>query len=144
MTLQQILDLPDENVTKNPGRDIKEPILNAIAEISEMENGDIVIEPMYNTNGNIIEFLEEGYARISLHNEYLDYFGDLAKTKKAKIENTMKKREEIAEKAKIKALANKIEKDEKSKIINAFSALETNIWCFTPSEAGFTDIMPKL
>lgn len=114
-TLQQILDLPDENVTKNPGRDIKEPILNAIAEISEMENGDIVIEPMYNTNGNIIEFLEEGYARISLHNEYLEYFGDLAKTKKAKIENTMKKREEIAEKAKIKALANKIEKDEKSK-----------------------------
>ena len=80
-----------------------------------MENGDIVIEPMYNTNGNIIEFLEEGYARISLHNEYLEYFGDLAKTKKAKIENTMKKREEIAEKAKIKALANKIEKDEKSK-----------------------------
>ena len=114
-TLQQILDLPDENVTKNPGRDIKEPILNAIAEISEMENGDIVIEPMYNTNGNIIEFLEEGYARISLHNEYLEYFGDLAKTKKAKIENTMKKREEIAEKAKIKALANKIEKNEKSK-----------------------------
>lgn len=113
-TLQQILDLPDENDTKNPGRDIKDPILNAIAEISKMENGDIVIEPVYNTNGNIIEFLEEGYARISLHNEYLEYFEELAKNKKNKIENTMKKREEIAEKAKIKALASKMEKEKKS------------------------------
>ena len=112
-TLQQILDLPDETVTKNPGRDIKDPILNAIAEISKMENGDIVIEPVYNTNGNIIEFLEEGYAQISLHNEYLEYFDDLAKTKRSKIENAMKKREEIADRAKVKALANKLEKDKK-------------------------------
>lgn len=114
-TLQQILDLPDETATKNPGRDIKEPILNAIAEISKMENGDIVIVPIFNTNGNIIEFLEEGYARISLHNEYLDYFGDLAKNKKTKIETTMKKREEITAKARVKALANKLEKEGKNK-----------------------------
>ena len=114
-TLQQILDLPSESETKNPGRDIKEPILNALSEISKMENGDIVIEPIFNSNGNIMEFLEEGYARVSLHNEYLEYFEDLAKTKRTKIENTMKKREEIAEKAKVKALANKIEKESKSK-----------------------------
>ena len=114
-TLQQILDLPSESETKNPGRDIKEPILNALSEISKMENGDIVIEPFFNSNGNIMEFLEEGYARVSLHNEYLEYFEDLAKTKRTKIENTMKKREEIAEKAKVKALANKIEKESKSK-----------------------------
>jgi len=114
-TLQQILSLPEETATKNPGRDIKEPILNAVAEITKMLNGDIVVEPIYNTNGNIIEFLEDGYARISLYNEYLEHFGSLAKTKKNKIESTMKKREEIAEKAKIKALANKLEKEEKSK-----------------------------
>ena len=112
-TLQQILDLPDETATKNPGRDIKEPILNAISEISSMLNGDIVVEPIYNTNGNIIEFLENGYAKVSLYNEYLEHFGDLAKTKKLKIENTMKKREEIAEKAKVKALASKLEKESK-------------------------------
>lgn len=100
---------------RTPGRDIKEPILNALSEISKMENGDIVIEPIFNSNGNIMEFLEEGYARVSLHNEYLEYFEDLAKTKRTKIENTMKKREEIAEKAKVKALANKIEKESKSK-----------------------------
>lgn len=114
-TLQQILSLPEETATKNPGRDIKEPILNAVAEITKMLNGDIVVEPIYNTNGNIIEFLEDGYARISLYNEYLEHFGSLAKTKKNKIESTMKKREEIAEKAKIKALANKLEKEEKIK-----------------------------
>ncbi len=114
-TLQQILSLPEETATKNPGRDIKEPILNAVAEITKMLNGDIVVEPIYNTNGNIIEFLEDGYARISLYNEYLEHFGSLAKTKKNKIESTIKKREEIAEKAKIKALANKLEKEEKSK-----------------------------
>ncbi len=112
-TLQQILDLPDENLTKNPGRDIKEPILNALTEVSTIESGDIVIEPVYNVNGNIIEFLEDGYARISLHNEYLDYFGSLAKTKKNKIADTMKKREEIVEKAKVKAIANKIAKENK-------------------------------
>lgn len=112
-TLQQILDLPDENLTKNPGRDIKEPILNALNEVSTIESGDIVIEPVYNVNGNIIEFLEDGYARISLHNEYLDYFGSLAKTKKNKIADTMKKREEIVEKAKVKAIANKIAKENK-------------------------------
>ena len=114
-TLQQILDLPDETATKNPGRDIKEPILNAISEISNMLNGDIVVEPNYNVNGNIIEFLEDGYAKVSLYNEYLEHFGDLAKTKRIKIEGAMKKREEITEKAKVKVLANKIEKESKSK-----------------------------
>lgn len=109
-TLQQILDLPDESNTKNPGRDIKEPILNALTEISNMENGDIIIEPIFNLNGNIMEFLEQGYARISLHNEYLEYFAELANTKNVKIENAIKKREEIADKAKVKILANKLKK----------------------------------
>ena len=112
-TLQQILELPEEASTKNPGRDIKEPILNALREISKIEEEDIVIEPVFNPNGNIIEFLEQGYAKIYLHNEYLEYFDDLAKTKTKKIENTMKKREEIADRAKVKALANKIEKGKK-------------------------------
>ena len=112
-TLQQILDLPDETVTKNPGRDIKEPILNAVAEITKILNGDIVVEPVYNTNGNIIEFLEDGYAKISLYNEYLEHFGELAKTKKTKIEGAKKKREEIVDRAKVKAMANKLEKESK-------------------------------
>lgn len=114
-TLQQILELPDESSTKNPGRDIKEPILNALNEVSKIEDGDIIIEPIFNTNGNIIEFLEQGYAKIHLHNEYLEYFDDLAKTKRNKIENIMKKREEIADRAKVKALTNKLEKQKKSK-----------------------------
>lgn len=114
-TLQQIMDLPDETQTKNPGRDIKEPILNALAEVTKMENGDVIIEPVFNPNGNIIEFLENGYAKVSLHNEYLEYFESLAHTKRTKIEATMKKREEIAEKAKVKALANKIEQESSKK-----------------------------
>ena len=87
--------------------------MNALREISKIEEEDIVIEPVFNPNGNIIEFLEQGYAKIYLHNEYLEYFDDLAKTKTKKIENTMKKREEIADRAKVKALANKIEKGKK-------------------------------
>ena len=114
-TLQQILELPDESATKNPGRDIKEPILNALNEVSKIEDGDIIIEPIFNSNGNIIEFLEQGYAKIHLHNEYLEYFDDLAKTKKNKIENTMKKREELADRAKVKAMTNKLEKQKKSR-----------------------------
>ncbi|MCQ2598500.1 MAG: hypothetical protein MJ181_11715 [Treponema sp.] len=114
-TLQQILDLPDENQTKNPGRDIREPILNALNEVTKAENGDLVITPVYNVNANIIEFLEEGYANIQLHNEYLEYFESLAHTKRTKIEATQKMRAEIAEKAKVKALSKKIEQDESSK-----------------------------
>ena len=113
-TLQQILDLPDEGKTKNPSRDIKDAILNALNEVAQIENGDIVITPVFNPNGNIVEFLEEGYAEISLHNEYLEYFADLAHTKNTKISDAMKKRAEIAEKAQIKALANKIAERAKS------------------------------
>ena len=80
-----------------------------------MLNGDIVVEPIYNANGNIIEFLEDGYAKVSLYNEYLEHFGDLAKTKRIKIESAMKKREEIADRAKVKALATKLEKESKNK-----------------------------
>ncbi len=114
-TLQQILDLPDENQTKNPTRDIKEPILKALNDVSEIEDGDIIIEPVFNPNGNTTEFLQEGYAKINLHNEYLSYFTDLAKTKKTKIENTIKKREELSDRAKIKMLTNKMERDSKKK-----------------------------
>lgn len=107
-SLQQILDLPEEGKTKNPGRDIKAALLNALDEVSKVEEADMIITPVYNPNGNITEFLEEGYAQISLKNEYLKYFASLAHTKKTKIESTIKKREEIAEQAKVKAMASKL------------------------------------
>jgi len=111
-TLQTILDLPDENKTKNPGRDIKDAILNALKEINETNTDDMYIEPVFNANGNIIQFLDEGYARITLKNQFEDYFTQLADRKTAKIEQTMKKREEIADKAKVKAYAEKIKKSQ--------------------------------
>ena len=114
-TLQQILDLPDEKNTKNPSRDIKEAILQALDDINEIEKGDIIIKPVYNSNGNIVEFLEEGYAEISLYNEYKTYFLNLAHSKSIAIENTKKKRAEIAEKAQIKALADKSKAEKKTK-----------------------------
>lgn len=110
-SIQQILDLPDENKTKNPGRDIKDAILNALDEINENNNDDMHIEAVFNTNGNIIQFLDEGYAKITLKNQFESYFTELADRKSAKIEETMKKREEIADKARIKALAEKMKKD---------------------------------
>lgn len=107
-TLHTILDLPDENKTKNPGRDIKDAILNALKEINETNTDDMNIEPIFNPNGNIIQFLDEGYAKITLKNQFENYFTELADKKNAKIEQTIKKREEIAEKAKVKALAEKM------------------------------------
>ncbi|MCQ2597667.1 MAG: hypothetical protein MJ181_07440 [Treponema sp.] len=110
-TLQQILDLPDENKTKNPGRDIKDAILNALDEINKNNDEDMVIEAVYNTNGNILQFLNDGYAKVTLKNQFQEYFTELADRKNAKIEQTMKRREEIADKAKVKALAEKMKKD---------------------------------
>lgn len=108
-TLQQILDLPNEGATKNPSRDIQQPILHALEEVTNIESGDISINPVYNKNGNIAEFLTEGYAEITFYNEYSKYFLDLAHLKSDKIEQTQKKREMIKEKAQIKQLASKNE-----------------------------------
>lgn len=105
-TIQTILDLPDENKTKNPGRDIKDAILNALEEINRTNEDDMHIEPVFNANGNIIQFLDEGFARITLKNQFENYFIQLADRKNTKIEQTIKKREELKDKAKIKALAD--------------------------------------
>ncbi len=90
-TLQQILDLPDENKTKNPGRDIKEPILHAISEINDSDNGDIHIEACYDSNGNINQFLTNGYAQIKVFNDYAEFFNGLAENKENRIEEAIKK-----------------------------------------------------
>lgn len=106
-TLQQILDLPNEGETKNPSRDIQQPILHALEEVSNIESGDISINPIYNKNGNIAEFLSEGYAEITFFNEYSNYFLELAHTKTEKIEQSKKNREELIEKAKLKKMTSK-------------------------------------
>lgn len=104
-TLQQILDLPDENKTKNPGRDIKEAILTALDEINKNNDNDMHVETVFDPNANILLFLDEGYAKIYLRNQFAEYFTSLADRKNAKIEETMRKREEIAEKVRIKQLS---------------------------------------
>ena len=114
-TLNHIIDTEILVQSKIVGKLTTSLVKNAVAEITKILNGDIVVEPVYNTNCNIIEFLEDGYAKISLYIEYLEHFGELAKTKRIKIEGAMKKREEIADRAKVKALANKLEKESKSK-----------------------------
>jgi len=65
------------------------------------------IVPVFNPNGNILQFLEEGVARVYVYNQFADYFRTLADRKSAKIEETMKKREEIATLAMAKSLASK-------------------------------------
>lgn len=112
-TLQQILNLPDEDKTKNPGRDIKDAILNALDEINKSNNEDMEIEAVFNPNGNIIQFLEEGYAKITLKDQFESYFTKLADRKTEKIESTKKKRDELVERAKVKAMAAKMEKEQK-------------------------------
>ena len=110
-TIQTILDLPDENKTKNPGRDIKEAILNALDEINRTNEDDLHIEPVFNPNGNIIQFLDDGYAKITLRNQFENYFLELADRKNAKIEQTMKKREELKDRARVKALTDKMKEN---------------------------------
>lgn len=110
-SLQQILSLPSEEKTKNPGRDIKDAILNALSEVNENNQDEMNIESVYNPNGNIIQFLNEGYAKITLKNEFGNYFVTLAEKKTEKIESSIKKHDEIVTRAKIKAMAGKMENE---------------------------------
>lgn len=111
-TLQTILNLPNEEKTKNPGRDIKDAILNALDEVNEKNTDDMHIEAIFNPNGNIIQFLNDGYAKITLKNQFESYFTSLAERKTEKIEAKVRQHEEIVQKAKIKVMAEKM-KDQK-------------------------------
>jgi len=74
-TIQQRLDLPNETDTKEPTKHIRQPIEDAIAAIEEQlaaagQAQELIIEPVFDVRGNIREYLDNGYLKISFKGLY--------------------------------------------------------------------------
>lgn len=100
--------------TKNPKRDILEPILNALEEIQKKQDSskqDFIITATYNKNGNIIEQLDKGFITVELRGEYSKKILEIDKRKnQLKLQNE-ERTNRIQEQAKIKALEHKLSKE---------------------------------
>lgn len=112
--IQQRLQLPNEKQTKNPQRDIKEVIEEAITQIEDehklkYDNMEMSLLPVYNEEGTIAEYLTNGYLKVSLSGGFSETFIKISKDTKARIEQSNKRRERIIEKAQIANTAKALE-----------------------------------
>jgi len=109
--VQERLSLPSENEIKNPERDIKKPIMEAIAEINERsgESGNITLELIGSGKRQIADFLDNAYIKASIGGEYAVTFKEIAANQQKQIEAAQKRREAITERAIAQNLAKKLE-----------------------------------
>lgn len=111
--IQAILNLPKENETPHPTRDILKPILDAVKSIKEAESSkDFILSPDYNRNGSIIEILDNGVLTVTLKGFYSQKLLEIDEKKQKKIAAANKKKERIIEQAKIKNLSEKLKKED--------------------------------
>ena len=100
--IQARLQLPTD--TKNPLRDIKDRIDDALTDI-ELQHRDIYkndefqIEPVYDENAPISDFLDRGYLKVILKGDFAQGFIDISTTAEKQIDQAAKKQARIAEAA---------------------------------------------
>lgn len=112
-TIHTRLNLPSEIGNTRPQQLIKEPIEKAITEIEEKaHSSDFTLTPYYDENANIKDFLDNGFLRIGLKNNYATAFINLATSKEKAIEQKQKQEAKILERAKEKALTKKLEAEQ--------------------------------
>lgn len=89
--VQERLNLPGESDTKNPDRDIKQAIEEAITTIEEVnKNPEFTITPIYNMSDPITNYLSNGYLKIELKGIYAKDFIALSKATDKQIKITKK------------------------------------------------------
>lgn len=109
-SVHERLHLPSEMSTKNPERDIKKPIEDAITAIEDANNNpNFTITPFYNNSASVTDFLNRGYLKVELAGEYATLFRNLYKKKTKQIETAKKRKESITEKAIAINLAKKLD-----------------------------------
>lgn len=106
--VQNALYLPDEEASKNPDRDIKQPIERALEDIETQEAGRglLYITPTVDGTEPIKEYLK-GHLKIELKGEYLQRFIDITESQEKKIASATKRKNKIEDNAKAIALAEK-------------------------------------
>ncbi len=90
--IQNMLALKPEETTKNPQRDIINPILDAIEKCQkELDIDKVILEPKYNRAGNIRTFLD-GYLKVTMRGLYAEKILEIAHNREKYLrENTSKK-----------------------------------------------------
>ena len=106
--IQNALWLPDEETSKNPERDIKNPIEQALEDIEAQEAGRglLYITPTVDGTEPIKEYLK-GHWKIELKGEYLQRFIDITESQEKKIASATKRKNKIEDNARTIALADK-------------------------------------
>ncbi len=115
--LQQRLMLPNEVGAKNPQRDIKDPIENAIVEIENhhreaFHNLDFQLLPVYDDNLPIGDWLDSGYIKVTLKGSFSEPFIELEDTRTKKVETAVKRREAIVDEARTRNMAEALKAEE--------------------------------
>ena len=103
--IHSLLQLPDPQVTRNPQRDIKEAIENAVSEIETEHstaygNKELSFTLVYNEKAGILDYIENGYQQISLAGKFAGFFIDQSNIREYKTDREEKKQARIEEKAK--------------------------------------------
>ena len=96
--------MPDEGETKNPQRDIKDEILNAVDEIEKThreyfmnDENMLFLSPEYDDSWPIARFLNEGYLQVSLSGIFAQPFIEIEKGKVKGLSEAKRKRQKALE-----------------------------------------------
>lgn len=100
--------------TKNPKRNVKEPIETAVSQIiNSLDEKRFKIEIKTDLNAPISQYLS-GYLKITVSGVYVQNLTDLNDTQQKRIETATRKKEKIIEEASIRKLAEQMKEDEKN------------------------------
>lgn len=117
--IQHRLHLPSEAGTKNPQRDIKDPIDEAIKELETEHsllygNTEFSLLPVYDEAASIKDYLDNGYLRVGLTGAFAQTYIEISKDTAKQIEQAEKRQARITEKAVAIKTAKAIEDAERS------------------------------
>lgn len=108
-SVQYALNLPDETKTKNPKKDIKQPVADCIDEIMRENdqaknegNFSIRLTPEGIEGKRIEAYLNGGKIHVSMQGAYFDYFEGIYKGRARIAESQRQRQERIAEAVQIK------------------------------------------
>lgn len=110
--VQNCLDLPNERENKNPERDIKKPIRDAVAEIMAADRKEnFVISIVADNNASTSDYLDKGYLKIKPAGDYGEHFIKIAEKHQKQIETATKRKAAIVDAAKARNMAAKMENE---------------------------------
>lgn len=125
-SLQERLGLPDETKTPNPYRDVVKELLDTIAEVQEAYRRyrgnlepELILTPLYDKKvlsqkAGAVTFLNTGRLKVELKGEYSEAFVNISKTQNRLITAAVKRKQTIADKAIVQAMADRIKEEEKA------------------------------